>query len=138
MSTLEEPGADCAVLSTEFGSTEFNDLPEIEDSVTGSMSGNRLSVLIGNVQMEWLGRNSCDQSVAAARLIYEALGAKENMGHTESSHNHCEFVSKEEPVLEAFIKKFLLGEDVSTDYWTVAHDFEQEKWAGWSVPDLTE
>ncbi len=117
--------------------TRVNALPIDHHEVMGMVAPRGLLV-IGNVEMEWLGRNSCDQSVAAARLIYEALGAKQNMGHTESSHAHCEYVTAEIPVLEAFIKKFLLQEDVSTGYWTVTHDFEQDKWADWSVPDLSE
>ncbi len=113
-----------------------NKLPIDHHEVMGMVAPRGLLVL-GNVEMEWLGRNSCDQSVAAARLIFEALGAKENIGHTESSHDHCRYPTAEIPVLEAFIQKFLLLEDVETDFWKVTHDFEKEKWADWDVPDLT-
>jgi hypothetical protein len=119
----------------QFGS-HVNKVPIDHHEVMGMVAPRGLLVL-GNVEMEWLGRNSCDQSAAAARLIFEALGAKENIGHTESSHDHCVFPTDDIPVLEAFIKKFLFHEDMNTDVWTVTSDFDTEKWADWTVPDLT-
>jgi hypothetical protein len=91
---------------------------------------------IGNPQYEWLGINSSDQAMHAARTVYEALGAKANLGYQESSHAHCGYAQDEIPALEAYVKKFLLGEDVSTDFWKMQEDFAADKWAGWETPNL--
>ncbi len=119
---------------SSFGSY-VNRVPIDHHEVMGLVAPRGLLVL-GNVQFEWLGRNSCDQSVSAARLIYTALGVPGNIGHTETSHGHCQFPEVEIPALEAFIKKFLLNQEVNTDYWQMGSPFEQERWAPWTVPSL--
>lgn len=91
---------------------------------------------IGNPQYEWLGVNSSDQAMYAARSVYEALGAKEAIGYQESSHAHCSYAQSEVPALEAFIKKYLLGQDVSTDFWKTQSQYDEAKWAGWETPSL--
>jgi hypothetical protein len=91
---------------------------------------------IGNPQYEWLGINSSDQAMHAARTVYEALGAKDALGYQESSHAHCSYAQDEIPALEAYVKKFLLDQDVSTDFWKMQEEFAADKWAGWETPNL--
>ncbi len=91
---------------------------------------------LGNPQYEWLGINSSDQAMHAGRTVYEALGAKPNIGYQESSHTHCSYAQSEVPALEAFVRKFLLGEDVSTDFWKTQEQFAADQWAGWQTPSL--
>ena len=44
----------------------------------------------------------------------------------ESNRMLCEFSNDELPALQAFISRFLLEESVSTDYWEVENDFDEE------------
>lgn len=91
--------------------------------------------VIGNVEIEWLGRNSGNQSVYAAKKVFDALGVSDHIGHVESSHNHCQFPSSEVPELSKYVRKFLLDEDVVTDSWVLTEK-EDPSWVDWDVPRL--
>lgn len=55
-------------------------------------------------------------------------------------HNHCQFPASQEPYVEAFVSKFLLGDDsantviMATDGGFAADC--DEKWCPWPVPTL--
>lgn len=91
--------------------------------------------VIGNVEFEWLGRNSGNQSVYAAKKVFDALGVSDHIGHVESSHGHCQFPTNEVPELQQYVRRFLLDEDVVTDSWVLTHE-EDESWTDWNVPEL--
>lgn len=112
-----------------------NKLPVDHHQLLGMVAPRGLLV-IGNPNFNWLGLNAGDQSVAAARLIYEAFGVPNNIGQVESGHNHCDFPQSEVPALQAFIRKFLLEEDVDTNYWVVLNAFDRARWVDWEAPVL--
>jgi hypothetical protein len=79
----------------------------------------------------------------AARMVYQALGVEENMGHVMTNHNHCSgYSSAEKEAYAAFCKKFLLGdESVNTDeYFYNDGSFDDlldyDKWIDWEAPEL--
>ena len=79
----------------------------------------------------------------AARMVYQALGVEENIGHVMTNHNHCSgYGSAEKEAYEAFCKKFLLDdESVNTDeYFYNDGSFDDlldyERWIDWEAPEL--
>jgi hypothetical protein len=94
-------------------------------------------LILGNLNYEWLSTNNSDQSGGAARLVYEALGAKPNIGFVDSGHTHCgtDYAGKEQAAIDAFVKKFLLGDaSASTDFWLVKNELDKSKWLDWTPP----
>jgi hypothetical protein len=121
---------------TQFNGKNVTKLPIDHHEVLAMVAPRGLFV-VGNPQYDWLGVNSTDQSAAAAQLVYEALGAKDNIALVESSHAHCSYASSEVAPLEAFIKKFLLGKtDTATQYWISKNKFDAAKWVDWMSPAL--
>ncbi|XYI03885.1 dockerin-like protein [Sorangium sp. So ce1128] len=96
-------------------------------------------LILGNLNYEWLSTNNADQAGGAARMIYEALGAKQNIGYVDSGHTHCgtDYAGGEQEAIEAFVKKFLL-EDASanTDIWKPKNELDKAKWVDWTAPTL--
>jgi hypothetical protein len=96
-------------------------------------------VALGNIGWKWLGRYATIQGMSAAREVYRALAAEQNVGFVESGHNHCnnmDFTGREQEAVDAFVSKFLLDQDVSTDFWEAGVPFEAERWVNWETPVL--
>ena len=97
-------------------------------------------IVIENTSMEWLGALSTYGCMLAARKQWEALGVPDNMGYSQvGNHNHCAFPSSQNPELTAFINKFLLNQSsANTNVFKTdgSFNFDQSKWAGWTVPKL--
>jgi len=97
-------------------------------------------LVIENTGQVWLGNQSCWGSSIAGRHIFEALGVADHMGVSQiGGHNHCQFPASQEPQVEAFISKFLLG-DTSVNTTVVETDggytYDQKMWQPWTVPTL--
>ncbi|AUX39567.1 uncharacterized protein SOCE26_009610 [Sorangium cellulosum] len=96
-------------------------------------------LILGNLNYVWLSTNNADQAGGAARMIYEALGVKENIGYVDSGHNHCgtDYAGGEQAAIEAFVSRFLLEDDsVSTDVWKPKNELDKNKWVDWTAPTL--
>lgn len=98
-------------------------------------------LILGNLNYTWLSTNNSDQSGGAARLVYEALGAKSNIGFVDSGHNHCgtDYAGGEQAAIDAFVNRFLLNDmSASTDIWKPKNELDPAKWVDWTAPDLTQ
>jgi len=106
-------------------------------------------IVIDNPDYLWLGPESCFGCMEAGRLIYEALGVKDNFGYSSvGNHEHCAFPANQTADLNAFFDKFLLGQDTDTDIFYVIDpdtatdsevdfgNFSLSVWADWKVPKL--
>lgn len=96
---------------------------------------------LGNIGWRWLGRYGTVQAMSAAREVYRALGAQPNIGFAESGHFHCnnqDFAGQEQAAIDAYVAKFLLDQDVSTEFWDEGVPFEAERWVNWETPTLVE
>lgn len=94
---------------------------------------------LGNIGWIWLGRYGGVQGMSGAREVYEALGVAQNIGFVESGHFHCnsdDFAGREQAAIDAFVAKFLLDQDVSTDFWDQGVAFDAERWINWETPIL--
>ena len=101
-------------------------------------------IVIDNSDYEWLGPWSAWGCMNAGRLIYDALGVKDNMGYSSvGNHSHCYFPDTLDDSLYAFFDRFLLDEtDTSTDYFTTNGAFngtvwDPSYWINWTTPDLS-
>ncbi len=105
-----------------------------------AMGAPRGMLALGNIGWRWLGRYGTIQGMTAAREVYTALGVNQNIGFVESGHNHCgnmDFTGREQTAVDAFVAKFLLDQDVSTDYWDGSGvPFDATRWVDWATPTL--
>ncbi|WP_437586181.1 glucuronyl esterase domain-containing protein [Sorangium sp. So ce1000] len=104
-----------------------------------SMVAPRGLLILGNLNYEWLSTNNADQAGGAARLVYEALGAKQNIGYVDSGHNHCgtDYKNGEQEAIDAFVKKFLLNDaSANTDIWKPKNELDKAKWVEWTAPTI--
>ncbi|KAF5316373.1 hypothetical protein D9619_006877 [Psilocybe cf. subviscida] len=102
----------------------------------------RALLVIDNTGIDWLGPKSVWGCMKTANKVWQALGATANMGVSQvGNHNHCAFPSNEQGDLDAFINKFLKGQNTNTAF--VKTDganglgFVDSDWVDWSVPTLT-
>lgn len=96
-------------------------------------------LVIENPDFEWLGNLSCYNTSMAGRMIFEALGVKNNMGYSSiGGHGHCVFPSSQQPELTAFIKKFLLDQSADTNVFRSdrSYTFDKAKWVNWTLPNF--
>jgi hypothetical protein len=102
------------------------------------MGAPRGMLALGNIGWRWLGRYGSIQAMTAAREVYTALGSTQNIGFVESGHQHCQqdYTGQEQAAIDAYVGKFLLDQDVSTDFWNQGVPFETERWVDWQTPVL--
>jgi len=123
----------------------FNDtatrLPFDHHLLLGRVAPRPLLVL-ENTDQVWLGDESCYTSGATAHRIWEALEVPERMAVSQlGGSQHCAFLPEQRPILEAYVRKFLLDEDetdVDTNTVTTDGDFtlDEERWIDWETPAL--
>lgn len=119
-------------------SSAVDNLPVDHHQLIG-LGAPRGMLALGNIGWRWLGRYGSVQSMTAGREVYEALAAEENIGFVESGHFHCnneDFAGREQDAIDAFVAKFLLDQDVSTEFWDEGVAFEGERWVDWETPIL--
>ncbi|MDN4502796.1 hypothetical protein QX776_10290 [Alteromonadaceae bacterium BrNp21-10] len=92
-------------------------------------------LVIENTSMEWLGNVSAQTTAVVAQHIYQALGAGDNMGASQvGGHNHCQYPDAQLPELNAYLQKFLLGNDsINTQVMHSDGDFkiDLDRWMPW-------
>ncbi|MBN1609328.1 MAG: hypothetical protein JW940_22040 [Polyangiaceae bacterium] len=132
--TLESEAAEWAWFRNDFGlfGDRVNRLPFDQHEVLGMVAPRGLLVLT----TEWSGSGGAQSASDAARLIYDALGFRENIGRVHGTRAHGALDVADVAALEAFTRKFLLQEDVDTDYWVVENEFDRDRWVDWEVPEL--
>ncbi|KAJ9494471.1 carbohydrate-binding module 1 [Exophiala xenobiotica] len=98
-------------------------------------------LVIDNLGYEWLSPWSSYGCMTVARQIYKALGDQQAMGYTEAAnHTHCQFpVADQGAELDAFVGKYLLGEQSQTDVFRTEANFtfDMAMWIDWDTPDLS-
>jgi hypothetical protein len=98
-------------------------------------------LVIDNTGIDWLGPESVWGCMKTATKIWEALGVPDGMGVSQvGNHDHCAFPASEQPDLDAFINKFLKGQNTNT---SIVHTdganglgFVDSDWVDWTVPHL--
>jgi hypothetical protein len=102
-------------------------------------------IIFEDSALQFLGVQSTATGATAARSIYQALEVPDNIGFSNSSHTHCSFPAAEQPYLQAFVSKFLLGQtSTSTSVWHITASaynststtVDLSSWVNWSTPTL--
>jgi hypothetical protein len=98
-------------------------------------------LVVENTSMEWLGNQSAWYDALAAREIWKALGNPQAMGVSQvGGHDHCHLPALQYGVVNAFARRFLLG-DASAPTDNV-HDTDggfapkADAWIDWRTPAL--
>jgi hypothetical protein len=76
--------------------------------------------------------------MGVGQLIYKALGSSDAMGYSEiGEHQHCNMPIEQQPLVQAFIDKFLFDKDTNTAniHQTTQNDTLTD-WYKWKVPKL--
>ncbi|KAI0795669.1 hypothetical protein C8Q75DRAFT_791381 [Abortiporus biennis] len=98
----------------QFASTSVDPLPFDHHLLIGLVAPRGL-LAIDNTGIDWLGAESSFGCLKAASTIWEALGSPDTMGFSQSAnHAHCAFPSSQQDDLNAFVNKFLFGQDTNT------------------------
>lgn len=82
-------------------------VPEDHHMLAALLAPRGLFVIENDI--DWLGPVSTTGCMKAARLIYKAVGAPNNMGFSlVGGHSHCQFPSSQQADLTTYINYFLL------------------------------
>jgi hypothetical protein len=108
-----------------------------------AMVAPRALLVTGNTGQVWLADESGYVASRAAKSIYTTLGIGDRFGMLNiGGHGHCSYPAAERPALEAFVDKFLLGnETVNTDDIFIHNysDVDYERWYRyWGTDESTD
>lgn len=126
-----------ASFDENFGNSKVTRLPFDHHQVMGLVAPRGLLVLDNDI--EWLGPLSGYIATSAAKEIYIALGAPENIAYSENGgHAHCQLPDHQQEVFQAFVQKFLLDGAGNTDVMrsTKGEPEDVAEWVDWSTPAL--
>lgn len=103
-----------------------------------AMVAPRALLVTGNPGYEWLADESGYVGSKAAQEVWKALGVPERFGYSIiSGHDHCVVPNSEIPAIEAFVDKFLLGdENANTDVAMSPYHTDLSAWISWATPTL--
>ncbi|KAF2191130.1 carbohydrate esterase family 15 protein [Zopfia rhizophila CBS 207.26] len=95
-------------------------------------------LVLENDNVDWDYPVASATCSTAGRMVYEALGAKKNMGFSMTGgHGHCTFPSKEAPGLKQFLEGFLKSDvGMTEDVWISKVDVDMPRWVDWSIPPM--
>jgi hypothetical protein len=98
----------------------------------------RAVLAIDNTGIDWLTAPSSWGAEQAGRMIFDAMGVSDNLGASQVSHgDHCTFQASQQPEVDAYIKKFLLGQSVTASVnKTDGPAFDKTRWVDWTEPTL--
>lgn len=81
-----------------------------------AMIAPRAILALGNQDYEWLGDESGWKSINAAKEVWKALGAEDRIGFDfTSNHTHCTAAASQVASANAFVERFLKGQDANTN-----------------------
>ncbi|WP_116106339.1 T9SS type A sorting domain-containing protein [Lewinella sp. IMCC34191] len=113
-----------------------NDVPRLpyDHHELMAMVAPRALLVLGNPDFEWLADESGYVSSRAAHEVWKAFGVEDRFGFSiVGGHGHCALPEVQMPEVEAFVEKFMLGnEDANTD--VTVHPYEDvnyERWYEW-------
>lgn len=103
-----------------------------------AMVAPRAFLAIESTAIARMGAEAARIDALAAREVWTALGVPQRMGASEENVNHCVWHDGFTPDLEAYLDKFLLGdEDVDTDILRSKFtNLDIDTWIPWETPAL--
>jgi hypothetical protein len=128
--------------STNFNQwvNQVNNLP-FDHHLLAALVAPRALLVIDNTGIDWLGPRSVWGCMTTANKVWQALGIAGSMGVSQvGNHNHCAFPSSEQPDLDAYVNKFLKGQNTNTTFLKTdggGSGFVESDWVNWQVPTLS-
>jgi hypothetical protein len=131
-------------LSGDFYLSGFESSPSrlpVDQHELAGLIAPRPLLLVEN-DLDFLAPVASFRGMRAARTVWDALGASENMGLSlRGGHSHCQLPETEKVLLEAYLEKFLVGTDVDMETGGVLSTKGWEtqslvNFANWEVPTL--
>ncbi len=120
-----------------FGGSNVPKLPFDHHMVMGLVAPRALLVIDNPI--DWLGIDSTFTAGSIAHAIWEAFGLTDHMGYWQSdAHTHCQFPSQQRAILEAYVKKFLVGTGTDDTNMLRAENANADlaSWMDWTPPSL--
>ena len=122
-----------------------NNLPSLpyDHHLLAALVAPRGLISFENTDYVWLSPLSSFGCMTATRTVYEALGVADHHGFEQvGGHAHCAWPSSLNTQLNAFFNRFLLGQNVSTNFFESNKVFNgvswtQSQWIDWTTPKLT-
>ena len=144
MQTSTEIVTENVWFSTNFNNyvSNLNVLP-YDHHLLAALIAPRALLSLENTDYEWLAPMSAWGCVNAAHTVFEALGVPDHHGFIQQGgHAHCAFPSNQTAPLDAFINRFLLGQNTNTNVFQTNNVFNggkytQSQWINWQTPTLT-
>jgi hypothetical protein len=138
--TLSSAAGEQPWFRESFGSTfgsKVTTLPFDHHMVMGLVAPRALLVIDNRI--DWLGIDSTFTAGAIAHAIWEGLGVPDRMGYSQlGGHDHCQFPPQQKAMLEAYVRKFLVGG--GTDDTNVLESdgakADLSRWMTWTPPNL--
>jgi hypothetical protein len=107
-----------------------------------AMVAPRALLVIDNT-IDWLGPLSTYTNSVAANTVWQALGIADHMGYSENGgsggHAHCSFPAAQQPDVDAYVQKFLIGGGTASTAIIKQDDnlnYDAATWQPWTVPSL--
>ncbi|KAG6841068.1 carbohydrate-binding module 1 [Blastosporella zonata] len=121
--------------------TQVDVLP-FDHHMLSALIAPRALLIIDNTGIDWLGPRSVWGCQKTANSVWRALGVADSMGVSQvGNHAHCAFPSSEQGDLDAFVNKFLKGQNTNTNIIKTdgANNlgFVEANYIDWTVPTLT-
>jgi hypothetical protein len=120
-----------------FGGSNVTRLPFDHHMVMGLVAPRALLVI--DNQIDWLGIDSTYTAGSIAHAIWEAFGLGDHMGYWQTGgHAHCQFPAEQRDILDAYVKKFLVGTgtDDTTMLRAASANADLDRWMEWTPPTL--
>jgi hypothetical protein len=104
-----------------------------------AMCAPRALLVTANPGQIWLSNPSCYVASKACQPVYNALGIADRFGFSLiGDHPHCSIPSSQLPEIEAFVEKFLLGNNTAnTNITTTPYNTNLSSWITWTTPTLS-
>ncbi len=105
-----------------------------------AMVAPRALFVTGNPGWVWMADESGYVGSKAVKEVYNALGIPDRFGFSQiGGHNHCQVPSQQISEYEAFVEKFLLGNNtVNTEIANTPYTTNLSPWITWTTPTLIE
>ena len=123
-------------MKTDFRGDNVYKLPE-DHHLLMAMVAPRALLVSGNTDFVWLSNRSTYVTAKATQRIYDTFGIGDRFGFwIDGSHGHCALGANEQPIIDGFYKRFLLGQNVAWDVHVFPQtpaftDLDYQRWTWW-------
>lgn len=115
----------------QFSKENVTKLP-VDHHQVAALIAPRALLVLGNPDYEWLAEESNYVSSCAAREVWKTFGIADRMGYSiEGGHGHCQLPESQYPAVNAFVDRFLLGDESVNTVVTHAPMFTATDVARW-------